>query len=85
MYHNLIQLYHRESANNTYSECKVIPNDIVYSNSQESHSLKIQQQDPENRLWSMCEIFSFISAAGARTSIFIQWWEVDVSYEAPTV
>lgn len=47
--------------------------------------MRIRQQDPVTKLWSLCEIGTFISAAGARTSIRIQWSEYDVRYEAPTV
>lgn len=46
--------------------------------------MKIRQQDPATKLWSLCEIHSFISNGGARTSIWIQWSEVDISYEVPT-
>ena len=45
----------------------------------------IRQQDPVTKLWSMCEINSFLSAGGALCSIRIQWSEYDVAYAAPTV
>ena len=57
----------------------------VYTNSQETHNMRIRQQDPVTKLWSMCEINSFLSAGGARCSIRIQWSEYDVVYAAPTV
>ena len=57
----------------------------VYTNSQETHNMRIRQQDPITKLWSMCEINSFLSAGGARCSIRIQWSEYDVAYAAPTV
>ena len=57
----------------------------VYTNSQETHNMRIRQQDPVTKLWSMCEINSFLSAGGARCSIRIQWSEYDVAYAAPTV
>ena len=57
----------------------------VYTNSQETHNMRIRQQDPVTKLWSMCEINSFLSAGGARCSIRIQWSEYDVTYAAPTV
>lgn len=44
----------------------------VYTNSQETHNMRIRQQDPVTKLWSMCEISSFLSAGGARCSIRIQ-------------
>lgn len=57
----------------------------VYTNSQETHNMRIHQQNPVTKLWSMCEINSFLSAGGARCSIRIQWSEYDVAYAAPTV
>lgn len=57
----------------------------VYTNSQETHNMRIRQQDPATKLWSMCEINSFLSAGGARCSIRIQWSEYDVTYAAPTI
>ena len=51
----------------------------------ETHNMRIRQQDPVTKLWSMCEINSFLSAGGARCSIRIQWSEYDVVYAAPTV
>lgn len=57
----------------------------VYTNSQETHNMRIRQQDPVTKLWSMCEISSFLSAGGARCSIRIQWSEYDVACAAPTV
>lgn len=47
--------------------------------------MRIRQQDPVTKLWSMCEINSFLSAGGARCSIRIQWSEHDMAYAAPTV
>ena len=44
----------------------------VYTNSQETHNMRIRQQDSVTKLWSMCEINSFLSAGGARCSIRIQ-------------
>ena len=62
---------------------RVVLDDIVYTNSQESHSMQIRQQDPATKFWSLCEIHSFLSAGGARVSVRIQWSEYDVSYEVP--
>ena len=31
------------------------------------------------------QIHSFISNGGARTSVWVQWSEVNVSYEAPSI
>lgn len=57
----------------------------VYTNSQETHNMRIRQQDPVTKLWSMCEINSFLFAGGARCSIRIQRSEYDVAYAAPTM
>ena len=57
----------------------------VYTNSQETHNMRIRQQAPATKLWSMCEINSFLSAGGARCSIRIQWSEYDVTGAAPTI
>lgn len=73
-----------QTFNNTTISTRIVLDDLVYSQSQESHSMKIRQQDPVTKLWSLCEIHSFISNGGARTSVWIQWSEVDVSYEAPS-
>ena len=59
--------------------------DTVYTNLQETHNMRIRQQDPVTKLWSMCEINSFLSAGGARCSIRIQWSEYDMACAAPAV
>lgn len=74
-----------QTYNNTAVSTRTILDDLVYSNSQESHSMKIRQQDPVTKLWSLCEIHTFLSGGGARSSIWIQWSEIDVSYEAPAL
>lgn len=74
-----------QTLNDTTVSGRTVLDDIVYSNSQETHSMKIRQQDPATGLWSLCEISSFISAGGARTSVCVEWVEYDVSYPAPTV
>lgn len=74
-----------QTLNGSSIAARTVLDEIVYSNSQETHSMRIRQQDPVTKLWSLCEIGTFISAAGARTSIRIQWSEYDVRYEAPTV
>lgn len=73
-----------QTFNNTIVSARTVLDDLMYSQSQESHSIKIRQQDPVTKLWSLCEIRSFISNGGARTSVWVQWSEVNVSYEAPT-
>ena len=66
--------------NNTMVSTRTVLDDLMYSNSQESHSMMIRQQDPVSKLWSLCEIHSFISGGGARSSVWVQWSEVDVDY-----
>lgn len=73
-----------QTMNSTTVSASVALDGTVYTNSQETHNMRIRQQDPATKLWSMCEINSFISAAGARYSIRIQWSEYDVTYEPPT-
>ena len=63
---------------------RTVLDDLMYTQSQESHCLTIRQQNPITKLWSLCEIHSFSSNGGARTSVWVQWNEVDVSYEVPT-
>ncbi|MBU5430474.1 collagen-like protein [Kineothrix sp. MSJ-39] len=74
-----------QTFNNATISTRTVIDDLMYTQSQESHSIKIRQQDPETKLWSLCEIRSFISNGAARTSVWVQWSEVDVSYEPPTV
>ena len=73
-----------QTMNSTTVSASVALDGTVYTNSQETHNMRIRQQDPATKLWSMCEINSFLSAAGARCSIRIQWSEYDVTYEPPT-
>ena len=64
---------------------RTVVDEIVYTNSQETHQMVLRQQDPASKLWSLCEVHSFLSAAGARCSVRVQWTEYDVAYQAPTV
>lgn len=57
----------------------VLLDGTVYTNSQETHVMKIRQQDLATKLWSLCEVHSFLSAGGARSSVRIQWVEDNVS------
>lgn len=70
--------------NGTTVSGRTVPDEIVYTQSQETHSMKIRQRDPVTGKWSLCEINSFISAGGARTSVRVQWLEYDVTYQTPT-
>lgn len=71
--------------NNTAVSGRTVLDEIVYTLSQETHSMLIRQQDPTTKLWPLCEVHSFLSAGGARVSVWVQWTEYDVSYEVPTV
>ena len=73
-----------QTMNSTTVSASVALDGTVYTNSQETHNMRIRQQDPAAKLWSMCEINSFLSTAGARCSTRIQWSEYDVTYEPPT-
>ena len=70
--------------NGTMVSGRMVLDEIVYTQSQESHNMKIRQRDPVTGKWSLCEINSFISAGGARTSVRVQWLEYDVTYQTPT-
>ena len=74
-----------QTLNDSSISASIAIDGTVYTNSQETHNMRIRQQDPVTKLWSMCEINSFLSAGGARCSIRIQWSEYDVAYAAPTV
>lgn len=63
---------------------RTVLDEIVYTQSQETHSMRIRQQDPATKLWSLCEVYSFLSAGGARSSVRVQWFEYDVEYPTPT-
>ena len=73
-----------QTLNNTLISTRTVIDDLMYSQSQESHSITIRQQDPVTKLWFLCKIYSFLSNGAARTSIWVQWSEVNVSYEAPS-
>ena len=72
-----------QTLDNTAISASRVLDDIVYNQSQETHSMRLRQQDPETKLWSLCEIDSFISSNGARTSVWVRWIEYDVAYETP--
>ena len=72
-----------QTLDNTAISASRVLDDIVYNQSQETHSMRLRQQDPETKLWSLCEIDSFISGNGARTSVWVRWIEYDVAYETP--
>ena len=70
-----------QTYDNTSVSTRTILDDIIYTLSQETHIMQIRQQNPDTKLWSLCEIHTFISNGGARTSVWVQWYEVGVSYE----
>ena len=70
-----------QTYDNTSVSTRTIRDDIIYTLSQETHIMQIRQQNPDTKLWSLCEIHTFISNGGARTSVWVQWYEVGVSYE----
>ena len=72
-----------QTFDSTTISARTVLDDTVYSKSQETYSIKIRQQDPTTKLWSLCEVNSYISAGGARTSVRVQWSEYDVAYEVP--
>lgn len=73
-----------QTYNNTLISGRTSLDDLVYSLSQEMHWMRIRQQDPNTNLWSMCEIRTFASAGGARTSICINWIYTGVTFQVPS-
>ena len=67
----------------SFSTAQII-DDILYDNSQETHWMRPRQQDPATKLWSMCQITTFASAAGARVSVIIDWYYTGVTFAAPS-
>ena len=67
----------------SFSTAQII-DDILYDNSQETHWMRLRQQDPATKLWSMCQITTFASAAGARVSVIIDWYYTGVTFAAPS-
>ena len=64
-----------QTFDSTTVSARTVLDSTVYSKSQETHTLRIRQQDPVTKLWSLCEVSSFISAGGARTSVRVEWSE----------
>lgn len=73
-----------QSFDNTTVSARIVLDEIVYSKSQETHNIKIRQQDPTTKLWSLCIVNSFISDSGARTSVSVKWNEYDIEYSVPS-
>lgn len=72
-----------QSNNNATITTRLVLDDIVYSNSEETHWMRIRQRDPSSQLWSMCEVRTFASQGGARTSICVEWLYMQASFVAP--
>lgn len=66
-----------------FSTSQII-DDVLYDNSQETHWMRLRQQDPATSLWSMCQITTFASAAGARVSIIVDWYYTGATFTVPT-
>lgn len=74
-----------QTLNNATVSSRTVLDEIVYTQSQETHSMMLRQQDPATKRWSLCQIHSFLSGGGARTSIHVLWLEYDVTYDVPTL
>ena len=66
-----------------FSTSQII-DDVLYDNSQETHWMRLRQQDPATSLWSMCQITTFASAAGARVSIIVDRYYTGATFTVPT-
>ena len=73
-----------QTLNNTRISTSQVLDDVVYSQSQETHWMRIRQQDPATNLWSMCQVITFASNGGARTSICVDWFYTGVTFSAPS-
>ena len=71
--------------NGTTVSARVVPDDTMYSASQETQSIKIRRQNPTAKLRSLCEVATFVSGGGTRTSERVQWSENGVRCEVPSV
>ncbi len=73
-----------QTLNNTRISTSQVLDDVVYSQSQETHWMRIRQQDPATNLWSMCQVITFASNGGARTSICVDWFYTGVTFSTPS-
>ncbi len=73
-----------QTFDSTTVSARIVLDETVYNQSQETHVIRIRQQDPATKLWSLCVINSYISARGARTSVKVSFDEYEVSYAVPT-
>ncbi len=72
-----------QTNNNTTISANLVLDDTVFTQSQEMHWMRIRLQDPASKLWSMCEVRTFASQGGARTSICVDWLYTGVTFSAP--
>ena len=72
-----------QTNNNVTISGNLVLDDIVYSQSQEMHWMRIRIQDPVTKLWSMCEVRTFASQGGARTTVWVEWAYVGATFTAP--
>lgn len=72
-----------QSNNNATISTRITLDDILYSNSNESHWVRIGQQNPSTKLWALCNVTTFASQGGARTSIWVEWIYIDGSFNKP--
>ena len=55
----------------------------VYKRQQEMHWMRLRQQDPTTKLWSMCEIRTFASQGGERTTVCVEWLYTGATFIIP--
>lgn len=72
-----------QTNNNATISGTLVIDDLIYSMSQEMHWTRIRQQDPDSGLWSMCEVRTFASQGGARTSVCVEWFYTNASFQTP--
>ncbi|MEQ2441437.1 collagen-like protein [Solibaculum intestinale] len=72
-----------QTNNNVTISTNLVLDDTVFTQSQEMHWTRIRLQNPTSKLWSMCEIRTFASQGGERTSICVEWFYTGASFTAP--
>ncbi len=72
-----------QTNNNVTITGRLSLDDIIYSQSEETHWMRIRMQNPTTKLWSMCEVRTFASQGGARTSVIVEWLYTGVTFQAP--
>ena len=72
-----------QANDNTQISSRLVLDDIVYNQSREMHWIRIRIQNPTTMLWSMCEIRTFVSGNGSRTSVCVEWFYTGASFLKP--